>query len=279
MKSMLHEASCVSKAIEKAWVESGKPREFSITIHEQGKSGFFGIGSKPAIVSIQYDPSKQTVRSAVKGSDNRSIGKNQNNQQRLHNNQQQKNNTPQQKNQQQNQQQRQDRNQQQDRARRVQHDEQVGVPLKQVQQNQKTQQPQQEPRQQQKAVQPRQERSPEQQQAQQNREPRQQHQHDEIWTPDLIADVTMWTDELLSAMGIKSLYQVSNDSRSLTIQFLDEELLANEEPRHVAGSLSYLLIQFLKRKHKRKFRGFHIAVVLPKLGNQKIESHDQESDS
>ena len=43
MKSMLHEASTVAKAIEKAWTESGKPLEFTIKIHEVGEKNFFGM--------------------------------------------------------------------------------------------------------------------------------------------------------------------------------------------------------------------------------------------
>src|SRR5258708_34816791 len=59
MKSMLHEASSVIKAIEKAWIESGKPLEFTINIHEVGEKNFFGFTKRPAIVSITYDPRKQ----------------------------------------------------------------------------------------------------------------------------------------------------------------------------------------------------------------------------
>src|SRR5258708_17435903 len=59
MKSMLHEASSVIKAIEKAWIESGKPLEFTINIHEVEEKNFFGFTKRPAIVSITYDPRKQ----------------------------------------------------------------------------------------------------------------------------------------------------------------------------------------------------------------------------
>lgn len=55
MKSMLHEASSITKAIEKAWIESGKPAEFTIKILEKGEKNFFGMSKRPAIVSITYN--------------------------------------------------------------------------------------------------------------------------------------------------------------------------------------------------------------------------------
>src|SRR5262249_23155390 len=62
MKSMLHEASSVIKAIEKAWIDSGKPLEFTINIHEMGEKNFLGFTKRPAIVSVTYDPKKQSSK-------------------------------------------------------------------------------------------------------------------------------------------------------------------------------------------------------------------------
>ncbi|KKQ33419.1 MAG: hypothetical protein US49_C0001G0099 [candidate division TM6 bacterium GW2011_GWF2_37_49] len=56
MKSMLREASSITKAIEKAWIESGKPAEFTIKILEKGEKNFLGMSKRPAIVSITYGP-------------------------------------------------------------------------------------------------------------------------------------------------------------------------------------------------------------------------------
>jgi hypothetical protein len=62
MKSMLHEASSVTRAIEKAWADAGKPNEFTIKILEQGEKNFFGLSKHPAIVSITYQPKVQPTR-------------------------------------------------------------------------------------------------------------------------------------------------------------------------------------------------------------------------
>lgn len=58
---MLHEASTVLKAIEQAWQESGKPTEFTIKVLELGKKSVLWFSKQRAIVSITYDPKKQTV--------------------------------------------------------------------------------------------------------------------------------------------------------------------------------------------------------------------------
>ena len=63
MKSMLQEASSVAKAIDQAWQESGKPKEFSLRVLQEPVKNFFGFVKKPAIVSIIYDPRKHTTSS------------------------------------------------------------------------------------------------------------------------------------------------------------------------------------------------------------------------
>jgi predicted RNA-binding protein Jag len=61
MKSMLHEAASIIKAIEKAWTESGKPAEFTVKILEKGEKNFLGMSKRPAIVSITYGSSFNPV--------------------------------------------------------------------------------------------------------------------------------------------------------------------------------------------------------------------------
>ena len=58
MKSILHEASTISGAINKAWLEADKPEEFSVRIYEQGHKGFLGMWSKKAVISLIFEPRK-----------------------------------------------------------------------------------------------------------------------------------------------------------------------------------------------------------------------------
>ena len=56
MKSVLHEASSILKAIEKAREASGKPSEFNVKVLEQGEKKLWFFSTRPAIVSIAFDP-------------------------------------------------------------------------------------------------------------------------------------------------------------------------------------------------------------------------------
>ncbi len=55
MKSIMEEASSVSKAIEKGWIAAGKPQEFSVKVFEEATKNFLGMTSKPAKIAIFFD--------------------------------------------------------------------------------------------------------------------------------------------------------------------------------------------------------------------------------
>ena len=59
MKSLVEEASSVSKAIEKAWLRAGKPTSFSVKIYEEAQSGFLGFNSKPAKIGLFFEEQVQ----------------------------------------------------------------------------------------------------------------------------------------------------------------------------------------------------------------------------
>jgi len=61
MKSILQEANSIERAIDKAWNQAGKPKEFSIKILDEGERNFIGLTRKPAIVTIFYRPEKATA--------------------------------------------------------------------------------------------------------------------------------------------------------------------------------------------------------------------------
>ncbi|HLW73399.1 MAG TPA: hypothetical protein VKR54_05115 [Candidatus Babeliales bacterium] len=54
MKSIIEQASSIMKAIEKAWDQAEKPKEFSIKIFEQEEKNFFGMSTKPAKIGIFF---------------------------------------------------------------------------------------------------------------------------------------------------------------------------------------------------------------------------------
>jgi predicted RNA-binding protein Jag len=61
MKSIMEEATSVTKAIENAWDRAGKPQEFTIKILEHPKTSFFGLKvSKSAKIALLFN--EQTVK-------------------------------------------------------------------------------------------------------------------------------------------------------------------------------------------------------------------------
>ncbi|MGD1997693.1 MAG: Jag N-terminal domain-containing protein, partial [Candidatus Dependentiae bacterium] len=58
MRSILLEASSIERAIDKAWNEAGKPREFTIKVHDEGERNFLGFSRRPARLSILFVPQR-----------------------------------------------------------------------------------------------------------------------------------------------------------------------------------------------------------------------------
>jgi Jag N-terminus len=70
MKSIMEEASSITKAIENAWSRAGHPQEFSVKILEHPKTSFFGLKTaKSAKIALFFqeaayktkEPSRQTA--------------------------------------------------------------------------------------------------------------------------------------------------------------------------------------------------------------------------
>lgn len=55
MKSLVEEASSITKAIEKAWIRAGQPQSFSVKIFETPEVGFLGFTKKSAKVGIFFE--------------------------------------------------------------------------------------------------------------------------------------------------------------------------------------------------------------------------------
>lgn len=59
MKSIIEEASSITKAIESAWKRADQPNEFSIRIFEMPQKNMFGFTTKSAKIGIFYDEGKK----------------------------------------------------------------------------------------------------------------------------------------------------------------------------------------------------------------------------
>ncbi|MBU1007607.1 Jag N-terminal domain-containing protein [Candidatus Dependentiae bacterium] len=209
MRSLLVQASSVERAVEKAWATAGMPTEFTIKVHDFGKKGFLGITKKPAIISIVYEPQRQTSISRAP--------------------QQQKPQRPQQTQQQRPPQQtRQPRQPHQARPEARQQRPKELLPKKTL----PTQAPTPTP------VQPK-----------------------IFWTDTLIDDITSWLTEITKTIGLPSSFKVESDKKILTITFDSDVMPSQDEERLLFSGLSYLLIQFLKKKHKKKYQGYRLMLT------------------
>ncbi len=224
MKSMLHEASSIINAIEKAWIESGKPSEFTIKILEEGKKGFLGFSKLPAIVSITFN--------SVKAPEKKTFFKDREIQQKKA----KSGYAPRQP-------EKIERYQQQDRGRVQSADSQEFARRQQQAANSKVEQLKIEK----KAMQSQASLSPEEAQ---------------IWIPEWINFVGESLRDLLKFLPFQANFTTKIDKKVLAVMF-DKPLMENEdENRAVSASISYVLMQFLKRKYKKKFRGYQILVTI-----------------
>lgn len=233
MKSMLHEASSIISAIEKAWTESGKPSEFTIKILEEGEKGFLGFVKRPAIVSITFNAVKVPEKSKFK---EREIQQREAQQRRPRPDYTPR---PMDKN---------ERNQQQDRGRVQSADSQEFMR-----------------RQQQvavsKAANSKVEQLKTERKLTQNQGPL-SPEESQIWISEWVGFVSEGLTDLLKVLPFSSKFGTKIDKKILTVTF-DKPFMENEdENRAVAASISYILMQYLKRKYKKKFRGYQILVTI-----------------
>jgi spoIIIJ-associated protein len=189
MRSLLVQASSVEKAVEKAWTDAGMPTEFNIKILDFGQKGFLGITKKPAIISITFEPKKQTAISRA-------------------------------------------------------------ITTKSVKPKPKPKQSPQKKEQTHPAYIPKSER------------PKGEHPVVRtFWTDSLIYDITSWLTEMTKTMKLTYSFKVQTQKKILTITFDKEVLATTEDERLLFSGLSYLLIQFLKKKHKKKYQGYKIMLT------------------
>jgi predicted RNA-binding protein Jag len=204
MKSILQEAPSVSKAIEKAWDQAGRPQDFTIKILEEGEKRFLGLtGGKPAVISITYQPVKDK-RPKIDFEKNLT----------------QKDKKP------------------------FQHF--GGTPQKQSrgiigsffgEKPKETVIIKKEPIQK-----------------------KQPTEKNNIWGKDLVDNVNIWLKEMMHIMGVDVTIDFKHDQRILNV-FIDKRVFKDsEEEKLFFISISHLLMQFLKRKYKRKFANYYLII-------------------
>ena len=59
MKSIMEEASTITKAIENAWIRANKPSEFKIRVFQEPETNFFGFSKKAAKIAFFFEEKKE----------------------------------------------------------------------------------------------------------------------------------------------------------------------------------------------------------------------------
>lgn len=59
MRSVIHEAATIAKAIEQGWIKAGKPKDFTVKIFEEPQKNFLGFTTRKAKVGIFVEDRQQ----------------------------------------------------------------------------------------------------------------------------------------------------------------------------------------------------------------------------
>lgn len=236
MRSILQEAASVLKAIEKAWSEAGQPQEFSVKVFDVGERNFFGFSKRPAVISLLFDPRKNEKAQPTvyrRGDNKHQVAI------------------------------------QPGYAKRQKHEYQ-SRPDSYTSENHKEKQRLQEKEHKKHHAKPSYMKpeevvealAPVHQQVVEKESPKERMQQDNrMWPQDLRNDVKIWLQNLIEKMGISVPFTMRPEHHLLKIEFERPIFEGYNEERMIFSSFAYILMQFLKRKHKKRFRGSRLAIV------------------
>lgn len=102
----------------------------------------------------------------------------------------------------------------------------------------------------------------------QQKQKQQQAEKECAWRKEFVDNVNIWLKEMMHIMGVDITIDVKHDQRILNV-FIDKRVFKDsEEEKLFFISLSHLLMQFLKRKYKKKFANYYLII------HSKVENND-----
>ncbi|PKN03283.1 hypothetical protein CVU75_03065 [Candidatus Dependentiae bacterium HGW-Dependentiae-1] len=223
MKSLMEEASSIAKALEKAWARAGNPREFTVKVLDKPEKNFFGFTTKSAKVAILFE---EEVAPRTQHTSSRYQERPQN----------------------------QPRQQQKPSASQAQ-GQQKKIERAPERAPERTRRPQQEhstatnnSTQQQSGSQPATPQAP-------------KRVHEPVWTPERIAFVRQWIENMQKAMNRTDIScDISTDRNAIRIIFQKPLLEDIEQEKQLFRSWAYLIMQTLRHTYKQHFK--HIKIIL-----------------
>lgn len=230
MKSIVQEASSIERAIDKAWNEAGKPRSFTIEVLDEGEKTFFGFSRRTAKVTILYEQAQVTYipehrKNAKQPTNKRSMSPDAARSERTKRaaGGQPRTNAPR------------SGSDSRDLMRDVRDSHREGREARLVDDSGRLA-----------ALDGRQVSAPQ----------------PEEWTANLQRFANDTITELMGLCGVKVPFKLSvGGGRELTVTFSKNVMTDNDEQRMFFASISYLVIQFIKREHKQRFTGFKVIVT------------------
>lgn len=76
-----------------------------------------------------------------------------------------------------------------------------------------------------------------------------------------MADINGWLQELAGIMQLNVEHKSTVDTKTLTLTFINPVIEGAEDERLLFSGLSYTLMQFLKKKYKKKFQGYRLLLT------------------
>lgn len=225
---MLQEGSSIADAIKKAWAAVGQPQDFSIKVLQAEETSFFGfIQSKPAIVSISYDPAtahrgNSPVR-RPQGRDHQAQAPQARRPQNSRENGRDRNNNA--------------------REQRDARDSKES-PFKPFQP--KEERP------------PREQREPRREQPPRSFEPRKEHPG---WSDEFVAEIVTDLRDILRDMKIGTTFSHAAQKQQLMVTFAAPLFEESDLEKMFYASLAHLLLQLMKRRHRQAFSGYRLLLT------------------
>lgn len=283
MKSIMEEASTITKAIENAWNRAGQPQEFTVKILELPKTSFFGLKtSKSAKIALLFNEMMVKAKEQPQ-KQNRPVGqrpyperKDQRDQRETHgdrNQQAQRRPLPQREGQ------RDSRDQQRDAQPRPErpHDNRHGAPRSADMRDQRRPQPNQRPaqrspyrteeqmpdesRRHDRAPERTHERGPERSHERSMERPQERSFERDNWTPEMVESAQDWIKETLVMMGKPDIKINSQISHNYLKLYLDQPVMDDfKQEETQLKSWGSLAMEAVREKANKPLRSLRIVL-------------------
>lgn len=222
MKSIIHEASSIGKAIEQGWQKAGCPKEFSVRILEEPERNFIGLTVKTAKVALFFGEKTQQPSASPAPRRRETI--------------------------------------QQNRATHHQAAQPVQSSRPQQQRTQKTQEPRSErtfERSERMA-----ERTHERTNERQEQVPHESRERQSFWTDEHASFAREWISGALSALGKPAIpFVVETKGYHLHIALSERLMNDSAQEKHLFANCAFLLGEALKRQFRTSLRGHKIVLT------------------